>query len=260
MHSCFYQGFVRHRRFQPIARQFAYKLTYLYLDLAELPRLIRELPLFSDRRWAWASCYRPDHLGPLQQPLDTAVRECVQRVTGQWLQGPVRMLTQWRCLGYYFSPLNLYFVYADDQTAQVEAIVAEVNNTPWREQHCYVLWAGNRTNTRHLAYEHDKQFHVSPFMELDLQYRWRIAPPADHLVVHLATLRGSARLFDATLSLQRRDLNTRRWLATTARFPLVPFQILAGIYYEAFQLWMRKCPFYPHPDQSLRRDNPGSRD
>ena len=259
MNSCVYQGFVRHRRFQPIARQFTYKLSYLYLDLAELPRLLRDLPLLSDRRFAWASCYRPDHLGPRQQPLDQAVRTCVQRVTGHWPQGPVRLLTQWRCLGYYFSPLNLYFVYADAEMPEIEAIVAEVNNTPWREQHCYVLWSGNRTNTRHLAYEHDKQFHVSPFLPLDLQYRWRLEAPADRLIVHLATLRDGERLFDALLSLRQRDLTRTRWLATTARHPLVPVRILAGIHYEALQLWIRKCPFHPHPGTSRLRDNPGSR-
>jgi DUF1365 family protein len=168
-------------------------------------------------------------------------------VTQQSPQGPIRLLTQWRCLGYYFSPLNLYFCYSDRDTCQVEAIIAEVNNTPWREQHCYVLWSGNRTTQRGLAFQHDKDFHVSPFMDLDLQYHWRIAAPTERLAVQLGTWCHDRRLFDAMLSLRRYELNERSWLSMTARHPLVPFRVLAAIYYEAFQLWIRKCPFYPHP-------------
>ena len=247
MQSCLYQGFVRHRRFQPVVRQFSYWLAYLYLDLDELPQLLQRLPLLSDRRFAWASCYRPDHLGAREQPLDVAARDCVQQVTQQRPRGPIRLLTQWRCWGYYFSPLNLYFCYSDQDTSQIEAIVAEVNNTPWRQQHCYVLWSGNRTARQRLAFQHDKAFHVSPFLDLNLQYHWQIAAPAKRLVVHLATRCHDQRLFDATMSLQRYELNTHSWLAMTIRHPLVPFRVLAAIYYEAFQLWRRKCPYYAHP-------------
>lgn len=247
MHSCVYQGFVRHRRFQPIARQFTYRLTYLYLDLAELPGLLRQLPLLSDRRLAWASVYRPDHLGDPQQSLEAAVRQQVQQSTARDLVGPIRLLTLWRCFGYYFSPINLYFCYSDDDSSQVEAIVAEVNNTPWREQHCYVLWSGNQTTDRRLAFHHAKEFHVSPFFGLDLEYDWRITPPAEQLVIHLETWRQDERVFDATLSLRRRELSRQRWLTTTVSHPLVPFRVLSAIYYEAFRLWIRKCPFYPHP-------------
>ncbi len=247
MHSCVYHGSVRHRRFQPLVRQFSYRLTYLYLDLSELDELRQRLPLFSDRRFAWASMYRPDHLGAEIDSLDDAVRQFVRRTTDTPATGPIRLLTLWRCLGAYFSPINLYFCFAEDRSNQVESIVAEVNNTPWGEQHCYVLWSGNRIGLRHLAFQHPKEFHVSPFMDLDLLYRWQILPPSHRLAVHLGTWREDERLFDATLSLRRRELNSRNWLATTARQPIVPMRILAAIYYEAFQLWIRKCPFFPHP-------------
>ena len=216
MHSCVYQGFVRHRRFQPLVRHFSYRLTYLYLDLSEFGDLLQRLPLFSDRRLAWASVYRPDHMGAEHDSLDAAVRHFVRKTTDTSAAGPIRLLTLWRCLGAYFSPINLYFCFADADSNQVESIVAEVNNTPWGEQHCYVLWSGNRTGARHLAFQHPKEFHVSPFMDLDLSYRWQILPPAERLAVHLGTWRKDERLFDATLSLRRRDLNLRSWLATTA--------------------------------------------
>lgn len=139
MHSCIYVGQVQHRRFNPTEHRFRYGLNLVYLDLDELPRLLSSgLFLFSSRFSPGSIC-RDDHLGNPATTLAESVRELVATETGVVPDGPIRLLTQLRRYGYYFSPLNLYYCFEQDGV-HVEAVVAEVSNTPWRQHHYYVLW------------------------------------------------------------------------------------------------------------------------
>jgi len=247
MYSCIYEGFVKHRRDHPVTHQFSYPIFAIYIDLDELDGLGGRGGVFSTRRWAVASFRRGDHLGDPDQPLAEAVRDLVEQRTGARPTGPIRLLTQLRYLGYYFSPLNVYYCF-DDAGQTVQAAVAEVNNTPWREQHCYVLWQGNRTTRdRRLRFAHAKAFHVSPFMGMDSQYLWRLNPPGERLFAGIATTENGQRFFDATMALKRRPLGRwqMRWMQI--RFPWMTAQIVIAIYFEALRLWLKKCPFFPHP-------------
>ena len=188
-----------------------------------------------------------DHLGDPQVPLADAVRDLVQQRTGWRPAGPIRLLTLLRNWGYYFNPLSLYYCFASG-TQEVEAVVAEVSNTPWRERHWYVLWQGNRIGEpSQLKFRHPKDFHVSPFLDLDFVYEWHLSPPREQLNVALATLRGEDRVFDASFSLKRRELTRWNMLRTLARFPWMTARVVQAIYWQAFRLWRKKCPFYPHP-------------
>jgi DUF1365 family protein len=249
MDSCIYRGHVRHRRFERVNREFRYPIRFLYVDLAELPHIAAQLPCFSLRRRALASVCRADHLGDPQVDLATAVRQFAASESGRLLDGPVRLLTLWRSFGFYFSPVNFFFLF--DADGQVDAIVAEVTNTPWRERHCYVLGAHNQTAPGRCGFRHAKVFHVSPFLDLDLEYRWRLTHPGSSLTIHLEAWRADKCQLDATLTLERRELTTAAWLGTLVRYPLVPARVLAGIYWEALRLWIHKAPFYPHPSTHL---------
>ena len=114
--------------------------------------------------------------------------------------GPVRLLTHPRHFGYGFNPVNFYYCFdATDQAPRV-AIVAEINNTPWGERHCYVLpQSANRGTPDRLQFEFDKDFHVSPFMPMDMEYDWRFTRPDDALAVHMENRRDGRKVFDATL-------------------------------------------------------------
>ena len=113
--------------------------------------------------WAIRSCRWP-----------TPCADLVEERTGWRPVGPIRLLTLLRNWGYYFSPLSLYYCF--DRAGQtVDAVVAEVSNTPWRERHWYVLWQGNRIGEpSQLRFRHPKGFHVSPFMDMDMQYEWHL--------------------------------------------------------------------------------------
>ena len=177
MNSCLYTGQVRHRRFSPIPHAFRYRLFMMYVDLAELPTLFA-------RRWFWsvgrpnlASFDRADHVGDPSIPLDETIRTLVQERTGRRPAGPIRLLTHFRYFGYVFNPVSFYFCH-DETGTVVEAIVAEITNTPWGERHCYVLGAGDdRSSGLRRRYSLSKVFHISPFMDMDVTYDWRFLRP-----------------------------------------------------------------------------------
>jgi len=249
MHSRIYVGQVRHRRYKPAPHAFRYALFMLYLDLEELPTLFSKRWLWSARRPAIARFRRADHLGDPAIDLASAVRQLVRDATGISLNGPIRLLTNLRYFGHGFNPVSFYYCF-DPGGEKLELIVAEVNNTPWGEQHCYILPEsenrGNATVKRYLA---DKRFHVSPFMGMDMNYHWRFTRPAEKLVVHMKNYQQGEQLFDATLTLQEQHINGLNLAAILIRFPLMTVKIIAAIYYQALRLWLKKIPFVPHPDR-----------
>ena len=217
----------------------------VYLDLAELERVFRGRWLWSTRRAALAHFRREDHLGDPRVPLAEAVRALVAERTGRRPAGPIRLLTHLRYAGFVFNPVS--FLYCHDAAGRLEAIVADVANTPWNERHCYVLSA-DPTSAGPRRFRAEKQLHVSPFMPMDLDYAFRFHGPGEKLAVRIENRARDGRpLFDALLSLRRREITGASLAAALARFPLLTLQVLAGIYWQAFRLHRKGAPYFPHP-------------
>ena len=255
MHSALYTGWVSHRRHTPRRHAFRYPLFMVWLDLAELEQVFRGRWLWGVERRGVASFRRADHLGDASIPLDRCVRDLVASETGRRPDGPIRLLTHLRYFGYCFNPVSFYYCY-DAADRAIDAVVAEVNNTPWGERHCYVL-AGAVTVTKPPSvmtaeasvrhWRSDKQMHVSPFMPMDMQYDWQWSAPAARLLVQMGCTRGKERLFDATLSLRRRPLRGCAMAATLVRFPWMTARVVTAIHWQALRLWLKRVPYHVHP-------------
>lgn len=252
--SCIYRGQVRHRRFAPVEHRFTYPLFMLYLDLDEAPELFRRHRLWSDRTaWAPASFLRRDHDGDRGLDLKGHINRLLIRETGHPPRGPIRLLTHLRYFGHYFSPVNFYFCLGPDGRT-LDALVAEVSNTPWKETRSYVLTEAQnlRSAGKKKLYAFRKDFHVSPFMDMEIDYRWHAAPPGDRLALHLENHRDGKRFFDATMNLRRREISAASLVQALAGYPLMTLRILAAIHWQALRLWVKGVPFYPHPDETKR--------
>jgi DUF1365 family protein len=219
----------------------------MYVDLDELPTLFDRFWLWSARRFNLAWFRREDHMGDKAQPLVEVVRDRIEEATGKRPAGPIRLLTHFRYLGFGFNPVSFYYCF-DEQDQKIETIVCEVNNTPWGEQHLYILnEKDNEGRGSHKQYRRSKEFHVSPFMPMDIEYDWRFNQPGERLNVHMQNYREGSKLFDATLKLERSPMTSFNLARVLVQFPLVTIKVVAGIYFEALRLWLKKTPFYSHP-------------
>lgn len=254
--SGIYEGWIRHRRFAPRRHAFRYRIAMLLVDLAETDALFAGRWLWSRDRRNLAEFRRSDFLGDPAQPLDQAVRERVQADAGFRPAGPIRLLTHLRYGGHVFNPVSFYYCYAADGRT-LEAIVAEITNTPWKQRHAYVLpVAAADRHGRALGWGFDKAFHVSPFMPMQRRYAWRFTAPGDDLRVHMDVAEGQVREFDATLVLERRSWTAANLRRVLWRYPLMTVQVVWGIHWQALRLWLKGVPVHDHPAKAHARLKP----
>jgi uncharacterized protein len=236
--SCIYEGTVRHWRLSP-EREFGHRISLAYVDLDELPslaggRLQRPWPGFVRFR-------RRDYHGDPRVPLETAVRDTVARHTGCRPEGPIRVLTSLCSYGLCFNPVSFYYCF-DDAGEHVEAVLAEVTNTPWGERHAYV--------SRGEVGNFDKALHVSPFMGMDHVYRCRAAAPGSALQIAIENHRGDEKVFEASLAMNRREMTPAALRRISVRYPMATLRTLALIYGHALGLRLAGVRPFPHPPRS----------
>lgn len=249
MESCIYEGRVKHTRTEPVLHRFGYRMFMMYLDLDELPDLFRKRWFWSATRPALARFRREDHIGDPGEPLAESVRKLVERETGRRPEGPVRLLTNLSYFGFCFNPVSFYYCF-DVDGRTVRAIVAEVNNTPWGERETYVLPDSADVGQRGVKrFRPRKKMHVSPFMPMEVDYDWCFTDPAQRVTVYMANSSNGKRMFDASINLKRTDISAGALASVLLRFPFMTVQVVAGIYWQALRLWLKRCPVYAHPDK-----------
>lgn len=241
--SAIYEGVVRHRRFEGHAHEFHYRLALAYIDLDELPTLL-DGRLVSPRS-GLVRFRRRDYLGEEHVPLARAVRDAVAAQAGVRPTGPIRLLANLSSFGHCFNPVSFYYC-MDEHAERMDAVLAEVTNTPWGERHAYVLSREAQTGSV-LTGNFAKALHVSPFMGMDHRYEWHMTTPAETLSVHIVNSHGGRCAFDATLTLRRHELTRASLAHMTARYPAGTLRVLALIYAQAARLKLKGVSVYPRP-------------
>jgi DUF1365 family protein len=232
---------------------FQYRLFFMFLDLAELPKLFDIHPLWSFERCNLACFRRRDHFGDPKLPMNEAVAGLVEEQLGNRPTGPIRLLTHLRYFGHCFNPASFFYCY-DASDTRVETIVVEIHNTPWGERYCYVLGAEQNEHPINNWRRHQfaKSFHVSPFIDMNIHYDWRFRLPDESLKVHMIDYQGAEKLFDASLALQRREITRRSLTGVIMRYPVMTGKVISLIYWQALRLVLKKIPISTHPKKLIR--------
>ena len=176
-----------------------------------------------------------------------SVKRTVYIKTGKKLKGPIRLLTHLRYFGYCFNPVSFYYCF-DSSDSFVEAILAEVTNTPWKERHAYVIdLKANKSKNANLIGKLEKELHVSPFWGMDHQYEWFFTEPNENLLVNMKNFKDQSKVFDATLKLERKTFSKSNLIRYILQFPFITLIVVFRIHWQALILWIKRAPFFIHP-------------
>ncbi len=237
--SALYCGKVHHQRFVPKIHRFSYSIYLYWLKLNEVTELDANIRGFSNKEAGFSAVkfLRKDYLGDKSIPLEEAVLSKMSDLNGSKLTGDVFFLGQIRTFGWYFSPVNFYYL-RNDQGIYTHAL-AEVSNTPWNKRHHYLVDLNEQKDC-------EKAFHVSPFNPMDMTYQWRIKQPNEKLRLHLSCVK-QEKHFEAALDMKRELLTTKTLRNALLSIPSMTLKTVAGIYWQATKLFFKRIPIYMHP-------------
>jgi len=266
-----FEGTVTHERFTPKQHRFSYKLFYLLVDLDKVNELDNISPLWSVNKINLVQFRRDDYMGtdsphhPLDQDLKASVIDAILKQTEENFSGKIFLLSNLRYWGYCFNPISYYFCF--NQSGDLQYIVDEVTNTPWKERHQYVHKVSkpssqaNDKQSHKLVFEFKKSFHVSPFMPMDMHYKTTYKIDNNKIFIHMDLysnneqeihdheLNSMKKTFFATMNLNGKPLSKTVASLLPFRFPFQCSKIIISIYWQALKLWIKRVPFFAHPNK-----------
>ena len=256
--SALFPGHVTHARLTPKRHSLAYRIYSLLIDLDELEALDHRLKLFSVDRFNLFSFRRKDRGDRSGSDLKEQVERAMRAAGVEPDGGPVRLLTMPRLLGWAFNPLSVFFCYGRD--GELRAILWEVDNA-FGERHGYMIPVeGENGQAREIVQRCDKAFYVSPFMDMDLRYEFRVLAPTDRLSIRIDTFDADGLVLTARHLAKRTELTDAALLKAFLAIPFLTFKVVAGIHWEALKVWLkgvrlRKRPAPPDaPVSFISRD------
>jgi hypothetical protein len=248
-----YTGRVMHRRVAPREYRFDYPVFSLLLDIDRLDGLARQHRLFSHNRFNLFALHDRDH-GPRDgRPLRPWLEQQLRRQGIDLAGGPVRLLCFPRLLGYAFNPLSLWYCW--HREGDLRAVLCEVRNT-FGERHGYLLHAGGGALDWPVRAGQAKCFHVSPFLPMALDYRFRLSEPGAQLGIAIRCLEDGALKLAAAQVATAQPFSDRNLLRLFLRMPLMTLKVTAMIHWQALKLWLRGAPVFRKPAPPVKEITP----
>lgn len=236
--SALFVGDVVHQRLKPRRHRLRYSAYWLLLDLQEIDQLGHRLRFFSRNRFNLFSFYDRDHHGPAGRTVRDEIHNALREAGVSLDSARVCVLTMPRLLGYAFNPLSTYFCYGAN--GSLTAIVYEVHNT-FGERHLYAFGL-TESDAIHRC---RKRFYVSPFMDMDLEYTFKVRAPDDHVSIAIRAGDRSGPVLTAALSGERRPLTDRELLRVFLLIPFLTLKVIVGIHWEALRIWLKGVRIRP---------------
>ena len=243
MTSALYVGTVVHTRLSPRRHRLKYRVFWALLNLDELPAIGQRLWLFSHNRNNVFSFYDTDHGAGRAEPLRAYVERQLMDAGIDPAGGSIRLLCMPRILGYAFNPISIYFCHGRD--GDLQALLYEVNNT-FGDRHSYLIPVSHG-HAEVIEQSCGKALHVSPFMEMDLSYRFRVVMPTDRISVAITATNTNGIVLAAALTGYRRDLADNELAKLFISHPLLTVKVIAAIHWQALRLVLKGIPLRSRP-------------
>lgn len=240
MHSALYAGRVMHHRFAPKRHRFIYRVVSMLLDLDEISDGRLKLRLFSLNAFNLFSLHTKDHGDGSSTPLAQQVRTHLSREGLAHYGQRIELLCYPRILGFVFNPLSVYYCY--DAEDRLGVILYEVSNT-FGERHTYLIPVPSGASI--VRQQAKKAFYVSPFMPMSADYQFRMVPPDERVAVCIRQSEQQASLLHAMFTGERQVLNDKALIGVFIKYPLMTLKVVAGIHWEALQLWRKGVRLQP---------------
>ena len=232
--SCIYVGNVIHKRFKPKKHFFKYSVFSLFLDLDEINELDQQIPFFSYNKFNILSFFDKDHGYRDGSSIKDWLIHVLQKKNISTMNIKIKILCYPRIFGYVFNPLSIFFIY--DADSNPIAILYEVKNT-FGEQHTYVFKINIKD--QHISNNCKKKFYVSPFMDLESKYFFKVLIPNERLSVIIDQRDKEGKLLFASQDGERVKLSSKNLLISYLKHPLMTIKIISAIHYEALKLWIK---------------------
>lgn len=237
-----YPGRVNHTRLRPRRHALAYRIFMLRLDIDDLDAETGGLRLLSHNRFNLLSVHDADHGDGSATPLHQQVRAHLSAAGLAHAGARIEALLMPRILGRTFNPLTVYFCH--DAAADLAAILYEVHNT-FGERHGYMIAAGSGPDA--VRQRAPKRFHVSPFMDMDLDYRFEVTPPGEAVAIRIAVSDAAGAMLTASFAGRGEPMTDLSLLRAWIAHPWQTVGVLAAIHWEALKIFAKGLGYRRRP-------------
>ena len=227
-----------HRRLHPKVHSFVYRMFLFHLDLDELASTTAHIPFFNQNAPNIYSLDDRDYFQIHSRGIQENVRTFLQSEGFPERPTKIHLLTLPRLLGYTFNPISIFFCF--DAAGQPLVSVVQVGNT-FGELKPYIVPI-NRTGTGFVL-RTPKNYYVSPFSELNLEFEFRFEIPGDSLCILIDDYVDGKKKLVSSLTGKRLPLNAPMLASLSLKYPLITLKVITLIHWEAFRLWLKKVPF-----------------
>ena len=243
MNSCIYNGEVNHTRFKPVKHFLNYKTFSLFIDLDEIEQLDKSISIFSHNKFNIFSFYNKDHGDRDGNCLKKWVISNLKKYKIEGNISKIKILCYPRIFGYVFNPLSIFYCYENDK---LKSIFYEVKNT-FNEQHTYIFKIKDGEEIKQKC---KKKFYVSPFMDMETFYNFKLIDPNQRLLVMIKQTDAEGTVLTATQTGDKKEFNFKQLLINFFRYPLMTLKIISSIHFEALLLW-KKGAIYRKRDKKV---------
>jgi DUF1365 family protein len=248
MKNSFCNGCVIHNRLLPTTHRFKYQMSWCLFDLDQINETFKQSRLWSINKFNFVSLYNHDYFNSDSASIKTKAVNFLQDKISREFSGKIYLFTHPRYLGFGFNSVNFYFCYENDELTY---ILSEINNTPWKQKHIYFHDIRNdniNNSATHYEFKFQKQFHISPFVEMEIDYLWKFEINDEKLNVSMQLKQDQKLLMNVALTTKLSPVETKNILKWTFKKPFQALKMFTGIYWQAFKLWAKKIPFISHPE------------